>query len=130
MREIRFRAWDEELQVMSNPFTLGDLQNHEDFTFNTPDGEACCGYNEFGLDNPKHILEQYTGLKDKNGVEIYESDKITNGDKNIKFSTKYVVEWIDCGFRARQIGTKSSIGLEYWKDSIEVIGNIHQEVKI
>ena len=73
---------------------------------------------------------QQIGLPDKNGVEIYESDKITNGDKNIKFSTKYVVEWIDCGFRARQIGTKSSIGLEYWKDSIEVIGNIHQEVKI
>ena len=69
---------------------------------------------------------QSTGLPDKNGVEIYESDKITNGDKNIK----YVVEWIDCGFRARQIGNKSSIGLEYWKDSIEVIGNIHQEVKI
>jgi len=69
---------------------------------------------------------QQIGLPDKNGVEIYESDKITNGDKNIK----YVVEWIDCGFRARQIGNKSSIGLEYWKDSIEVIGNIHQEVKI
>ena len=74
---------------------------------------------------PKTVGHQI-GLPDKNGVEIYESDKITNGDKNIK----YVVEWIDCGFRARQIGTKSSIGLEYWKDSIEVIGNIHQEVKI
>ena len=74
----------------------------------------------------KETLGQFTGLHDKNGKEIYEGDIVTNGDKNIR----YIVEWYDTGLRARQYNNKSYIGLEYWKDVLEVIGNIYENSEL
>ena len=102
MREIRFRAWTEPEHKMMNWNDL--LRRNLNNIFMIP---YRCGM----------ILMQYTGLKDKNGKEIYEGDIITNGDKNIK----YIVEWIDTGLKARQCNNQSYIGLNYWKDNLEVI---------
>jgi uncharacterized phage protein (TIGR01671 family) len=56
MREIKFRAWDTEEKTMLKPF---DLSSNP----------------KYWCDNLKdYPLMQYTGLKDKNGVEIYEGD--------------------------------------------------------
>lgn len=57
MREIKFRAWDREYKFMIDPFYLGSLNA------------------VYGCDNDWEIM-QYTGLKDKNGTEIYEGDII------------------------------------------------------
>jgi uncharacterized phage protein (TIGR01671 family) len=64
MRELKFKAWHEELKRMSKPFTLKyTLLNFAD---------------EFGLGLIKSLNDeavmQYTGLKDVNGIEIYEGD--------------------------------------------------------
>ena len=64
MREIKFRAWDKEekklFEVARIDFADNTVYRH---LFN------CEGYLGEDLN-----LMQYTGLKDKNGVEIYEGD--------------------------------------------------------
>ena len=66
---------------------------------------------------------QYTGLTDKNGQKVFEGDVFNLGDMNIL----YLVVWHDAGFKGKQIRSTSYVGLDYWKDRIEVIGNIHDQ---
>lgn len=64
MREIKFRAWNKEVNRYSKPFTLlGDVLNYTD-----DDGLGVVK----SLTNEK--VEQFTGLQDKNGKDIYEGD--------------------------------------------------------
>jgi hypothetical protein len=53
-------------------------------------------------------------------------DILTNGAENIK----YIVEWVDTGLKARQYTNQSYIGLNYWKDRLEVIGNIYENPEL
>lgn len=67
MREIKFRAWDTKEEYMYGCPTIQACAY--------PDGRVSYTTMAFGQ---RRILMQYTGLKDKNGIEIYEGDIVTS----------------------------------------------------
>jgi uncharacterized phage protein (TIGR01671 family) len=96
MRDIKFRAWDKQLSVMRYtdiyPKSARDWEDYEQ--------SFGCMLNVIQMD---YSLMQYTGLKDKNGKEIYEGDivryRITASyDENEKKEVIKVVRYTGGGF--------------------------------
>jgi len=85
MREIKFRVYDKV-----NERFISDVSNlwiNPSFTAMVV-GHSMGGLMTFDL-NDSLIFQQYTGLKDKNGVEIYEGDLLTHRS----FTTIYLVDF-------------------------------------
>jgi hypothetical protein len=120
MREIRFRAWDKRKNEWLSE-KVHVYINDEGRVFVERDGPyGVC------LDQVDVEVSFFTGLHDKNGKEIYEGDEFHMGDPNIL----YVVEWHHAGLMGRQVDNKSKIGLDFWKDNIEIIGNIYSKPEL
>ena len=105
-REIKFRAWHPALQKMFYNCRVSSKDWLDDSTH-------FCGEHD--------TLMQYTGLHDKNGMEIYEGDIIQISLPDLGIEKEQVVEWND---------EKASYGtmLEEWHR--EVIGNIWENPEL
>ena len=114
MREIKFKAWDKVNREMIpwNRLLNGyNLRN----VFMRP--EMC------GL-----ILMQYTGLKDKNGVEIYEGDIVETVYNGEVFAGVVVYDLSEVDFKITDGKEKYGRNFQYLagNDENEVIGNIYE----
>jgi len=124
MREIKFRAWNkDDNEILS----WNDLLEQ--------------GYELHELDsNGKyaHIFMQYTGLKDKNGKEIYEGD-VVEVDSFYESIPHYptdnetdnligIVKYINGAFEADSVPLY--VLYETGQPEIEVIGNIHENPEL
>jgi uncharacterized phage protein (TIGR01671 family) len=120
-REIKFRAWHKKTERFQSGFHL------------TSDGKinfACL------VDNEDYILSQFTGLKDKNGKEIFENDIIVLSHPcwSVKCIVKYdnqLACYVLESFEKIDKGVRKSFLHIYQEDlNYKVIGNIYQNPEL
>lgn len=129
-REIKFRIYDTDEKEM---FYQEDIDYIDFFTGIVFIREED-GYDYLIDSRSDGKLMQYTGLKDKNGKEIYERDilsiKIYSGDKVIA-EGKTVVEFKDGCFGVIWGHDKAFLSLNsFFKAKFEVIGNIYENPEL
>ena len=127
MRELEFRAWWKDTKRFLDC----------DEWYMTCSGAKYLHYAAMPYKDDNFIIEQYTGLKDKNGQKIYEGDIVSEefeygGEKT---KTIWQVRWSDdeCAFELHYVSgfevDDCSLVADDEED-YEVIGNIHENKEL
>ena len=135
MREIKFRAWIEDELKYVYPGERNYFLCNNGGLFRIVNLSDKYGQ-DFLVMETKSIIEQYTGLKDKNGKEIYEGDILSSKNDGQdgadvwgydEFENR-IVEWneLECCYKGLPDFFNGSV---FSLNRIEVIGNIHEGVK-
>jgi uncharacterized phage protein (TIGR01671 family) len=125
-RELKFRVWNLKRKEMFNLYGISKDYIWKD----TLDGVGCHGSPDYRGDVE---VMQYTGLKDKNGKEIYEGDIL--GDRSDEDSDKIIVKYEEmenCGCCSNHSGIGFNFNRNPYtvKEDYEVIGNIYENPEL
>lgn len=139
MRPLKFRAWNKK-EGMFIPYfhgTLGNVVENESIYYSKEAFEKDMSTDGFG-DYPTTLM-QFTGIKDKNGKEIYEGDilkyRFEDKEEINSLSTGIVeVIWSDLSLGFRVTDHDEHYTFEIWDDpemwEFEVIGNIYENKEL
>jgi uncharacterized phage protein (TIGR01671 family) len=121
MREIKFRGYNRKNNVWLYGFYLQNRGAHFIVPDEFADGKS---WDDYEIDPA--TLGQYTGLKDRNGREIYEGDILHDHFCN----NRYVVLFDGGSFDVMSTLDKSGNYLSDVVGDIEIIGNIHDNPEL
>lgn len=108
MREIKFRCWNPVAKHMTY-----EVGYHPHYAQDEDSVKIIAPFLEFPI-------MQFTGLKDKNGREIYEDDEIKTP------AGIGIVKWIDGCHRILWYGAGNTTLYDCQTEHLEIIGNIHE----
>lgn len=125
MREIKFRGWNPKNRKWIYGYYFVNRGEH----FISPDDvvNPLVSYDDFVVD--KDSIGQYTGIKAKNGVEIYEGDIVLCRGYNgyMKAAVVFSHGCFNVGFHQGSSTKKAPILLNL---KMEVIGNVHENQEL
>lgn len=136
MREIKFRAWDEKEKCWVSGFAIHQSGMFSDWAGCKKINGQCVAEADWKYQHeiPHIKIMQYTGLKDKNGKEIYEGD-IIEFDKWMPNETfvrviRGEVYWSNKGYWAVRNKDGKFLELLGRTENPEQIGNIYESPEL
>lgn len=138
MRELKFRVWDnlEKDYLNEEDIAIDNLGNI--FIFERYDNNDSDLWYTRLLPDPnskRHVVEQYTGLKDKNGREIYEGDIVSVRDNPVAVEDEEGVCCVAWSSVLAGFILKGSDAYKFDEQSLSdlkliIIGDIHENPEL